>query len=397
MLVPLLRALQAATPSRPKLLTVGGLDVVATGVANSYGVAPESITVREAGPGQVSDMTLTITDPSAQVAIADGLPVSYWDNTRDMPIFRGWVESYRVRDFGIGRAIEVKCIGIEAVLDWLYSPAITIPAGLTWVGAWQSLVANALGSAGIALNVNADPVGGLSTVAHPVEAPASTTLGAIAVPAGSLRQALQAFTDAALAESALTSVTFLFTVDFYGGLRVGIWSLLYPPTTLYDDYAIATFSDAGPVRPSRLVWGYNDSGTPRSAYVNGTGAGLGIVSDGSGLPGPTAVIGDATINTQPKRDALAAIYLRSNAGAASGSVTAEGGLTLGTPAAQVRPPAPVRITHAGVGLTSATDFVMRAIVKTWAPSGEETWTIEFGGYAPRGSQYLRTLTNDRLV
>jgi hypothetical protein len=395
MLIPAMRHLQPTTPSRPKALYLGGLDVIATGVPNSYGVEPESITVVEAGPGQVSSMEFTIVDPAGQIAIVDGMDVRYEDTILGMPIFRGWVAPFGVSRFGVGRAIKVKCIGIEAVLDWLYVPALTIAAGGpggAWP--WQSIVAQAIGN-GYPLNVAADPIGGQSSVAHPVESYGGGSTGPITIPAGTLRQALQAFSDGLFAQGN-PAFTSLIHVDMWGGLRVQVWSIDPPFANAFDDYAIATVSGS-PIAPSGTQWGYNASGTPRAVWINGSGAGTGLVSDGSAIPGPVAVISDANSTDAARRVAIGRAYLQGQAAALTGSVVVEGGLTMGSVGAQVRPPTLLRLTDAQVGITPATDFRIRSITKTWAPSGLERWVIAFGGPEPRGAQYLRTLTNDRLV
>src|SRR5437764_337656 len=99
--------------SRTKSLCIDGLDVLRnpTSTGNTFAVPIESIQVIEAGPGQVSGLSFVIEDPQGEVSIVAGQYVLFMDNVLDMPIFAGWVASYDVSAFGVGRAIKVECDG----------------------------------------------------------------------------------------------------------------------------------------------------------------------------------------------------------------------------------------------------------------------------------------------
>jgi hypothetical protein len=399
------QTISAGLAPRTKMLTVAGVDVGSAVGGNSYGTDPRSISVTEAAAGSISSMKFTITDPTGAIAVNKMDPVVFWDITRDMPIFRGWVQDAPATRFGLGRSIEVTAIGIEAVLDWAYVPTFTIPSATDTAGALQMIAAAAVGYNGVALNVAM--INDLSTVAHPIEgittgvSIASLGGGAFVVPSGTLRQALRAYLEwyRGLADVSTWALAFWVTVDFWGGLRV--WS--YDPNHggtggSGDVFGFPTITTAGPIRPSGTEYSGAGGDTPRTAVVVGAAGAVTVVSDGTGLPGPTVTKTDTNATTAAQRAGLGAAMLAAQATSVRGSTTVEGTLTMGTFAGQNRPGSPVTILDAQAGVSPSLDTWMGSITKTFAPSGEETWRIDFGNKQARtATGLLRRLAQGELA
>jgi hypothetical protein len=395
----------AGLAPRTKMLTVAGVDVGSAIGGNSYGVDPESITVTEAAAGSVSSMSFTITDPAGAIAVNKMDPVVFWDITRDMPIFRGWVQDAPAARLGIGRTISVTAIGVEAVLDWAYVPTFTIPSATDNVGALQMIAAAAVGYNGVALNVAM--INDVSTVAHPIEGAttgvsiASLGGGAFVVPSGTLRQALRAYLEwyRGLADIGTWAQAFWVTIDFWLGLRV--WS--YNPSNgteggSGDVFGSPTITTAGPIRPSDTEYSAAGGDVPRTAVVIGAAGAVTTVSDGTGLPGPTVVRTDTNATTPQMRAGIGAAMLASQASSVRGSTTVEGGLTLGTFAAQIRPGSPVDVLDAQAGVSPTLHTWLGSITKTYMPSGEERWRVDFGNKQARTvTGLLRRLAQGELA
>lgn len=419
-LAPVLAAALTDHSARKFGLYIDGLDVSkAPGTAgNSYGVDPASITVREAGAGQVSDMTFTITDPQAVVAVADGQMVRFHDFTRDMPVFLGWIEDWSARALGGGRAIDVKCVGIETILDWAYVPtAITVSAAAAgasgvegYHGAMCAVVANAVGLDYPANTrwISTGGAGGSNTREYPfrgiVTGFSATTF---TVGPGSLRQCLMQLFDLINNETAdvlgaaydATTRWFL-TVDFYGGIRA-TYQTIDPVNGMTDvkpvDYGAVTLDTSTPPRPSGTRYGVTGTAVG-GVYVKGAGAGARYVKRSGGI-GRVATTGTTSVTTSDGARAVADSYFARNGSVRNGSAAAEGTVTMGTDAAQVRVGARITVVDPQVGLASpGFNGVIVGIEKTWSSSGEETWAFQFGGQDPAiASSYLRALTRDERV
>lgn len=398
--------------AHPKSLTIDGLDVIGgTARGNRYGVPLSSIQLREEGSGRVSNLSFTIDDPLAEITVGPGQRVVFYDHAQDLPIFRGFVESWEASPWAIGRTIDVSCVGIECLLDWLYVPAVTIPAGVGTDAGWQLLVGMAVGPTH---NLRAfyDATFGLSTQATPIGdgATGAVVSQSLAWKGGSLRQACQAWADliAAVQEAGGASLgpgEWIITVDMFEGLKIyrrsGAPS--FNTTNLDESIPTATLRTTGAVaRPSATRYGVNAGGTPRQVYVKGTGAGSGVVSDGSGVPGPTAVTQPASSTTATDRVAYGNSYLAASGGVAvSGTVGWDAGSINGQGAgtgARLGANSLLDLTDPNVGLpgVGANLFWIRTIDKTYTAS-EEHWTLTFGGIAPpRLGAYIRALTPDQI-
>lgn len=406
MLAPILswQTTSRGLPARSKLIRIAGLDVAApVGTGNGLGVDPESIEVYEAAAGSVSRMKFTITDPQGQLAMQALDPVLFWDTTRDLPIFRGWVQRSPTRPLGLGRLIDVNCIGIEAILDWAYVPTFTIPATVDIEGAFQMICSAAVGVNGAPIRWATD--GGGSSVAMPIEgAFLGLPIGiAYTVPAGTLRQALRSYAEFKAGVFDIAPSTHWISVDMWGGIR--IWT--YQPGTTPggvtwaggpNDAGQIDFTTAGPARPSGTEYEIDAGSMPRTAVVTGSGGNVTVVSDGTGLPGPSVAKTDTNATTNALRTAIGLAMLAAQAGGDAGATTAEGTVNMGTFGLQNRPGALMTILDAQAGLPVAISTWVGGIRKTWAPSGEETWRVEFGSKRTRtATGLLRRMAQGELA
>lgn len=361
--------------------------------ANRWGTPINTVSVTEQGSGGVSSMAFRIEDPQSLITINNGDMVRFWDNTNNRPLFYGWVQSYSLSPFGLGRAFDVECIGIEALLDWMLLPSdYTITAG---IASWQAIpvmfsLATAMGvqlnlaSSGDNKGTQAAPIGGSLGDALPS--------GSITIPAGTtMRQAMQIINDQMPKASAGGPgfQDFDATIDFYGGVR---WHIQDPnfswsgPT----DYANLTVLDtsAGTNVASDLQHGVDAGGVIRGIYIaGGNAAGTGLTSDGSGIAGPVAYMADGTILTAAARDAAAGAYLRQHGASVRGSFV----LINTVQSANIRAGSALIITDAQISLSSYTRAI-RAITKKFIGGSKEDWTIQYEGMAPSFADSVRALT-----
>ena len=371
--------------ARSRSLTVQGLDVLKQ-PGGGYGVPIETISVEEAAPGYVSSMSFTIEDPAKAVTVNTGDKVQFWDHVRDIPIFAGFVDTAVYSPaFATGRTITVECVGLDAVLDWLTLPAVTL--AFTWAGGYdvypavQSLYAQANGI-GVPLNTGfavqygsqAFPVGNLTAYQ------ALMASGTYAITGGtSLRSAIRG-----LLAAAVEAVTYLsgqpsygLTVDFYGGLRCWDTAPAFY-TTHPSDYADLTVTDtsASALTSAQLLHVMDGGSVVRGVQVNGgNAAGTGYVSDGSGIPGRTSVVTDATLLTAAAKLAAA------NDAIAQAVVTPRGSFLLDTyTPTSVHPGSTLTLTDAGIGV--ATWYRVQGITKTFNGDGTQQWTVAYGNPAP---------------
>jgi hypothetical protein len=352
----------ADTSARAHVLRMGGEDLDVTNQnGSSYMVPIESISIEEEGPGGISGMSFSIRDPLKLVTPVAMAEVEFWDQTADLPIFRGFVQSWSMSGI-VERWIDIQCIGVEVVLDWMVIPTLTIPAGTSTNTAIQACYAAATG-VGVSLRTGTstsdngtrtNPIGELG--------PFATTSEDVVIAGDSLREAIRRVIDVSPVASIGPGGPFgqyygVFTVDFWLGLRV--W--LGPANQIPNDYATLTVVDTVGSGTAATVLDFeNDAGgIVRGVYVKGgNAAGTGLVSDGSGKPGPIAMLDDATILTSAARDSAAKAYLTDKSLATRGSITLERFST----SANVRAGSRLTITNTQAGL-SAADYPIARIVK----------------------------------
>jgi hypothetical protein len=393
-------------PTRPKALYLGGLSLLREGgpPGDRIGVDLASVVVTEAAPGQVSSMAFVIDDPRGAVAIGPGQWIAFVDQARDVPIFVGWVDTYKVSAAGIGRSIAVDAIGIEAILDWLVVPSMTI-TGADLADAY-ALIAEAIASAtpiGWKPRSSGPDPSGISTLALPtnISTPSAIAGTDATIENATLREAIRIILESCVGYLVATfggePGDHVATVDVYGGLRIwdraGIWT--WPlPGEYVDTIAIDT---AGPNRPADLEHSVAAGDAVRVVSIAGANAaGSGIEGDGSGILGPAAGIDDPSSGTVAKRHTIAARYFASHGAGARGTVRLEESQSIGSPALQPRAGATdVVITDPIIGL-AAFRAPIAQIEKIWHASGTEDWTITYGSQLPSGAQLLRQLTRGTI-
>lgn len=404
-LAPLIAAsLAVGLPARTKGLYIDGLDVIKQPGApgNLYGVPIDSIRLTEAGPGQVSSLQFTIDDPLGVLSIGLGQFVLYMDIARDVPLFAGYITTPPATSWGIGRRIDVQCIGLEALLDWISVGSVTIPAGTDAYVALSMIVAVCNGI-GAPLRVSSFADGSGSSIATPISLGfGAVTHNAVTIANVPLRQALETLGSALLSPGQLASGFYAIaaTVDFRGNLRT--WFVVQDPSGNFigvpDDYTGVTVSSASIVRaPADLSHRVTRGNAPRSVLVvGGNAAGSGLVGDGSGLIGPTAVVKEPNSTSANMLLSVGRQYLAVHGTAvAEGSVRAEENTTVGAPGAELRAGSTLTLTDAQVGLSSFKAPIAQ-IDKRFYPSGAEDWTITYGLAVRSGAALLRRLTRDTL-
>lgn len=395
----LIAAIQGSVTAPPKSLWVNGLDVLreAGPAGNLFGVPEGTIELVERGPGGTSSLKFVINDPTKDITINEGDRVHYWDHTNGRPLFKGWVQTWTPRPWGLGRKISVTCVGQEIVLDWMVIPSLTIPAGTRVYDAVQAAAGAAIGI-GFPLRAfhstdqnsnQAGPVGHLS-IFDDLNAP--LTGYALTFAGESLRQAIGKII-AAAPNTALVGFDFVkiigygvVTIDFYDGLR--FYRALVPP----DDYATLTVSDtfAGALAAADLEHTFDGGGRVRQVQViGGNAAGSGIVPDGSGKTGATATITDSSILSSDVRDQRAKAYMADKSLSGRGTFK----LNANTIATNVHPGSTLDLTDAETGATGT--YPIGSITKRFH-GGRQDWVITYGGLPASFAAAVRRLTRGTL-
>lgn len=363
-------------------LTVAGLDVTRD-PAGAFGTLVESVRIVKAAPGNVSDMSFDVDDPSLSWTPNVGDAVVLWDNVADRPLFAGYVLTPARATLGIGRTWHVDAIGAEAILDWsILGTDVIVAAGTLLRDAVLQVCGSVLwGAPGVRVFANANalanptqamPVGGFGNWTPSLSAPFTLTAGT------TLRAALRTMGDkwrAGFNDSGVFVPT--FTVDEWLGLR-GFVAI--PPSFLYDqptDYATLTVSatPAAVTPPAGLQDTVDGGATIRGYLVTGTGT-SGPVGDGTGLPGPWATIDDSSITTDVQRLATARSRMAARTNVHRGSFRLEDW----APGAYYPPGTLVTITDSTIGITG-TWFVGGVTIGLHG-SGRQDWDVAFGADPP---------------
>lgn len=387
-------ALALGLPARTKGLYIDGLDAVkAPGTGgNTFGVPIETVTLVEEGPGRVSGLTFTIDDPMATYSVGTAQVVRFDDITRGVPLFLGFIDTFNVVPRGVGRTIDVVCVGIEILLDWMIVPALTIAPGTDPYSAVGATVAAATGM-GWAIRVNGEVAD--SSQATPVSFGLASTYPivtnrSLVLDGMTLRQALDTI-GAAVTQPGVTP-SWVFTIDFYLGLRV--WSTGGP----YTGNRPTDWQGPSTTVHANLTYAAAVGDATHQVYVTGgNAAGTGLVTDGTGLPGQVATLTDTSILTAAARDAAGLAYINDRGVTQRGTFDLEETATanIGSVGAEVHPFTPALINDTQAGLAST--FLLTSFTKRFHPSGKETWSVEFGSSAQgKASSYLRQLTAGRI-
>lgn len=384
-------------PTRPKALYIDGLDVLLApgGQGNAVGVPLDTIELTEAGSGATSRLVFRIEDPAGSVTLQESANVLLMDIARNVPLFRGWLNSWTPAALGVGREIECEAVGIEAALDWAFVPPVTIAAGTKCLAAVQKIVAASVGLP-LSLRIAYDGGSGQSTQEAPTLVSSVLSTPEALDLTGTLRDCLMQLLDSLLPLYSDAVSGWWLSVDFYGGLRA--WPMLGGlsddgVTSMVQDYRTLTLSSAGASKPT----GTQDTttGTYHSVWVTGGNpAGTGLVSDGTGLPGPVGEFSDSNVLTVAARIAAGRGWLGRQV-ASAGSVEAAEVTNVGSLGSERRAGSVLILTDSQLGIT-ARRCSIQSITKRFLASGTEWWTIDYGRAAPSGVSTIRRLTRQNI-
>lgn len=388
--------------ARDRALWVGGVDVMKD-PAGRYGAPVEDIELFEAGSYGVSTLSFTVNDPQLLLAFQPGMEVRFWDLTWDVPLFVGWVDPYAALPaFGTGRKWSIQCVGVEALLDWsVLTSDVTLSLALLQVDQFIALLSASTCPIGLNVGCAFDTVTP-STRAEPISSYFMYGgTDTYTVPAGTtLREAFRTVLQHSVYTlGSLGTPVFAFTIDWWFGLRVYHTNEIVGWSDDPDDarpLSVVDTPPAGPFRASGLD--YTTEGiVPRSVYVQGgNAAGSGLVSDGSGIVGPTATMRDATILSATARDAAGLNYLLARQSGLRGSFTLENVTfsSLSSSLTQTRPDSILAITDTQAGLDGGSTLRLVSGIRKRFHGTLEDWTITFGGPPPSLSNLMRSLTRD---
>lgn len=371
-------------------LYVGGVDMIRQpGVqGNGYGVPIGTVTIDERAPGQVSSMSFVISDPLSVTSVLEGADVRFVNLTKDVIEFAGWVDTASIAAVGPGRRITVQCVGIESVLDWMIVPSVTIPSNTLLPDAAQMIA-----SAAVPIGVPLQWAQG-STYDATIQVSSGISVNALTITNQTLRQALDTLSAAGL--SAYPGGFSIFaTVTFYGGLWYdGPSSNIapYPFTPLVQQYV----STSGPVYPADPTHSPLQGDSIRSVYVvGGNAAGTGLFTDGSGVPGRTALVEDSSILTAAAAAAAASASMGSSGASVTGSFSLEAFSQIAGRDNAVRVFSWFILTNPQLGL-SLYGVRAQVVSKRYNDSGTEEWTVTYGNRPRSGAALIRSLTSTRL-
>jgi hypothetical protein len=369
-------------------------DILGGTSAAAYRVPIETIRVNEQESGGVSSMSFDIVDPTLAYTPTEMDFVQLWDVTNARPQFAGYLQGWTVKPEGPnGRRWMCRCVGVEAVLDWMVTRANSYASGSNVREAVQSIIGSAYG-VGVALDFTSDDGNGgyAGTQSQPVAS--FTAIGSaclltetVAIEEGeTVREALRKVLDVSVIDnhfySTIDAARGVATVDFYLGARVRIADA-FPV-----DYADLTIAESGTT--AMVLEHETDAlGAVRQVFVSGgNAAGSGVVSAGTGVPGPIAGVSNADSLTASAKEITGTAYLSRQASATRGRLAVS---TLGIPSTNVRAGGEVVLTSTPLALT-AQRFVISAISKTFLPGGRQTWDVDYGGLPPSAIRVIRRLT-----
>lgn len=366
-------------------LWIDGFDVIGVAGVTTWGTPVETIDLEEQGPDGVSSLTFVVEDFANAVPVNEGSVVRMQDFFADQPLFLGWVQSWDIEVLGLGRRITVQAIGVEAILDW---DLVTSYVGVA--RPWDSFdtdIAAVITHAGFNIRiVQGHPTGGgfVSSLAAPIENLTNFQYD-VSVSNTTLRETIrQVF---AGEQTGAVATDYRCTVDFLGNLRV--WEADARPSD-YADFSISDTAGSG-TASADLRHTSDATSTIHRVQVVGTGAGIGLVVDGSNVPGPIAILSDPMSTTAALRASIGAAYIANHQRMQSGQFRYE----TWQPFQQVRAGMTISITDAQIGLSGSV-FEIKSIRKQFHPGGKQTWTVSYGSYPQRGSQAIRGLTRDIL-
>lgn len=385
----------------PWSIEINGNDYALTAATAGHkiGIPVESLELDLEGAGGVSSCSFAIDDPDRLVTIAEGDRVWIYDHTREVPRFAGWIQAWTNVPMGIGRQVHVEAQGREAILDWAFIPGtLTIPAGTDLEDAALACAGAALYPQGVELLAFAASseegsayasagIGNFFTFDYHLVADAVITDTTLR---DALNQVASLTASTAPLDGHLIYPVIKISVDFWGYLRVWVGT----PGDWADVSTSSGFGSASPA-PADPQFLNDAAGACHAVYVvGGNAAGTGMVTDGTGIPGPIARINDSTITTQAGKDAAGLQYMANRTGIQRAPLRLEDFVPAGSGGvAHPRPGAKVQIRDAQLGIDPAVQYLMDGITISFSGGGDlEQWEISAGGRRPSAVNYIRRLT-----
>jgi hypothetical protein len=212
--------------------------------------------------------------------------------------------------------------------------------------------------------------------------------GIVTIPIGTtLREALLSAAAACVDQTTFWGLN--LTVDHYFGLRC--WGVYIPgalpPSDVTTHVAVNT---VGAIKPTSLSYAIDASQIVRAVLVVGTGV-TSLVTDGTGLPGRTAVLSDTTIASFTGALSRAQAYINDYRAGLRGSLALED--VTGGPTAAIDALRMLDLTDVSTGIIVTTTISQLAFTFF---GGKKNVGVQFGGLAPSASAVIRRLTRGTL-
>lgn len=399
-------ALGLQTTPRPWALYVDSLDVLReTGTSTPRWAVPiERVRLRFVMWDQVGSLTFEIDDPQVLLSNAVGLGGEVSLREYRAGVTHHWFFGYVTNveydtDFGEqGQRIKVTASSADILLDWTVTVAdLTYPIGATMSDIFMGCFANSLGHPELRIlgddsetSTKDLPTGGYA---------GAVRLTSVTIPAGTtIRSAAQ------MAVAGLVGPVRL-AVDPYKGVRLRIIANTIPPTLPAYPLFTSAYNETGGTinvpgagsgkRPENVERLTDGNSMLRAIAAKYTGLTTVFVTDGSGVPGPTAVVdfsNDYPNLTQAGLSDVAVDYLASHGESVRGQLVFDDGRTNWAARPMSLTVGNMSLTLAALGVTSEVE-TMSAVDVTF--HGDD-WRMEiaFGAVSLSFSQRVRNLTRD---
>lgn len=387
--------------AHPYMLAVAGVDMLLQpGTGTRYGIPIDTIRLTQRGPGGTSELTFDVEDSALAVGFTKGAAVLFRDVANDYSLFAGFVIGWTPRPWQPGgRTVEVRCQGVEAILDWAKVGAFTVTAGSAVDSAIQQAVGNvitgtaaplrAFAGSGNQQGTHDGPIGGLYAAVTDPSADLTIATGT------TLREAIRRICDASTLGSfgASNQISgLLFTVDYDYGLRVWVDTAAGTLRTPSDwtNFSVHTDQPSSAFVAATQFDYTIDATTPSGVVVVGAAGAYVVVSDGTGSPGNVNTFTDSTLTTTAQMTSAGLSYLNQFVQPARGSFDLEDKAT----AATVFPGSLVTIIAPEFDLASVA-FRVSEIGRTFYGTRQD-WHVVFGGMKPSFASLVRRMTRDTL-
>ena len=300
-------------------LWVDGLDMLyqpGQVKGSAYGAEIDSIQLSQGGPSANGTMSFILRDPSGNLQLQGAESVLFWDHVRDVPMFAGTVATLTeaIPD-GIVHRFQVQCTDLNAVLDRILIPAMTLSDGSAQLQI-QSIMQHVPLRAFQSLSTDAAAVALGGSQAKPMaygNTQVSTALtGQVITDGTTARAAVQQIIDYWQAQVGyVLPGTLQVFVDQYGGLRLydSFYAVVpsdYRQTTVRVASGVVT--EPASVRPDNLQVTNDWLQAVTAVYViGGNPAGTGWVAgvNASGYANPRALRKEARYSQPKSLDAVA--------------------------------------------------------------------------------------------